>query len=206
MKTKLSLILSLFLCIAFSAVAADSAADVLNKAAAKFRAAKSVEANFTLTSSAQAGLIKGTILMSGQKFRITAPQYVSWYDGSTQWVLNVPDKEVTVSTPTPQELQMINPVMVLNMFSKQYTPTLLKSPRTQRVLRLSAKQKNADIRQAVVTLDATTLLPLTITLTAANGTTVTVKLAGTKIGNALADSYFRFSPKANPGVDVIDLR
>lgn len=206
MKTKFSLILSLFLCFAFSALAGESAADVLNRAAAKFRAAKSVEANFTLTSSAQAGMVKGTILMSGQKFRITAPQYVSWYDGSTQWVLNVPDKEVTVSTPTAQELQMVNPVMVLNMFSKQYTPTLLKSPKSQRVLRLSAKQKKADIRQAVVTLEATTLLPQTITLTAANGTTVTVKLAGTKIGKTLSDSYFRFSPKANPGVDVIDLR
>ena len=74
------------------------------------------------------------------------------------------------------------------------------------MLRLTAKQKKADIRQAVVTLDSSSLLPQTITLTASNGTTVTVKLVGTKIGSSLADAYFRFSPKAYPGVDIIDLR
>ncbi len=206
MKTKFSLIFALLLSFTLSAYAGESAADVLSRASARFRAAKSIEATFTLTSSAQAGVIKGTILMSGQKFRITAPQYTSWYDGTTQWVLNAADREVTVSAPTAQELQMINPVMVVNMFSKQYTATLLKSPKTQRVIRLTAKQKKADIRQAVVTLDSSSLLPQTITLTASNGTTVTVKLVGTKIGSSLADAYFRFSPKAYPGVDIIDLR
>lgn len=206
MKSITTLIVSLILGFASYVSAGESATDILNRASANLRTAKSIEANFTLTSSARAGVMSGSIIMSGQKFRITSPQYSSWYDGTTQWVLNTADKEVNITTPTTDELQMVNPVMVLNMFSKQYTPTLLKSPKTQRVLRLSAKHKNADIRQAVVTLHSTTLIPQSITLTAANGTTVTVKLAGTKIGQPLADAYFRFSPKSHPGIEIIDLR
>lgn len=206
MKLRLALILTFILGMTANTMAAETATDILSRAAAKLRAAKSIEANFTLTSSANAGLVKGSILMSGTKFRILTPRYTSWFDGSTQWVLNAVDKEVNISTPTDQELQMVNPVMVLNKFSKEYSATLLKSPKTQRVLRLSAKQKDADIRQAVVTLNAASLMPQAITLTASNGTTVTVKFAGIKTGSALADTYFRFSPTQYPDVDIIDLR
>lgn len=206
MKHKIGILILALISVALNSMAADNAADILNKAAAKLRSAQSVNATFTLTSSAGAGIVKGEMLLAGNKFRISSPQYTSWFDGSTQWVLNMADKEVNVSTPTSQELQMVNPIMVLNRFSREYTVTLLKSPRAQRVLRLTAKQKGSDIRQAVVTLNSTTMLPESITLTASNGTTVTIKLAGLKIGSKMADAYFRFSPSAYPNVDIIDLR
>lgn len=206
MKHRIAILILTLISVASQAFAADNAAAILGKASAKLRAAQSIKANYTLTSSAGAGIVRGEMLLADNKFRITSPQYTSWFDGTTQWVLNIPDNEVNISTPTAQELQMVNPIMVLNRFSREYTATLLKSPKTQYVLRLTAKRKNSDIRQAVVTLSSSTLLPENITLTASNGTTVTIKLAGLKTGAKLADTYFRFTPSAYPNVDIIDLR
>ncbi len=206
MKYRLLAITILLAAIATHAFGAETATSLMNKAVSKLRATKSISATYTLASSTSAGITTGTMLMAGQKFKLTSPRLTIWYDGKTQWVLNNADKEVTISTPAAQELQTVNPFVIINLFSKQYTPALLKSPAKTKVLRLTAKNHDQEIKQAVLTLDSATLMPLAVTVTANNGGTFSIKLAGLKTGTQLSDTYFKFPARNYPGVEIIDLR
>lgn len=186
--------------------AAESASQLLEQAAGKFSTAKSIKANYTLTSS-EGGMTKGSVVFSGEKFAMTSPDILTWYDGTTQWSYLVANEEVNISEPTPEELQQINPFAVINKFRNAYTAKLLSSDAATKKIMLTAKSvRKSDILMATVTLNATTLFPSKITLTFNGGQTVSIAISSVTQGNALPISAFRFPAAKYPGAEVIDLR
>lgn len=186
--------------------AAESASQLLERSAGKFSAAKSIKANYTLTSS-EGGTTKGSVIFSGEKFAMTSPEILTWYDGTTQWSYLVANEEVNVSEPTPEELQQINPFAIINKFRNAYTAKLLSSDASSKKILLTAKNaRKSDILMATVTLNAATLFPSKITLTLNGGQTVSIAISSVTQGKALPISTFRFPAAKYPGAEVIDLR
>ena len=85
-----------------------SAKDILEKVAAKLTNKSGVTASFKMESE-KMGTTTGTIAVKGKKFQASTPQAITWFDGKTQWTYLKSNDEVNVSTPTPQQLQAINP-------------------------------------------------------------------------------------------------
>ena len=91
--------------------AAQNAGDVLNKTIAAYKNVKGISASYVVTSSQ--GSNSGKIEMKGNKFRITSPDLMCWYDGTTQWAYSTSTGEVNVTEPTAEEMQMSNPYAAL---------------------------------------------------------------------------------------------
>lgn len=124
----------------------------------------------------------------------------------TQWTYIVADKEVNISEPTAEELQQVNPFVIINKFRNGYTASLLKSTVGKKKIELKASRKNADIASATLTINATTYLPEDITLKLSDNHTITIRLSNVEIGKKLPDSNFKFDKKRYPKVEIIDLR
>lgn len=184
--------------------AAETAGSILDKASAKIRSAKSINAAYTITADGHKQA--GEIVVAGNCFSISSPQISSWYDGKTQWTYSTQTGEVNVTDPTTEELQQVNPFAIINSFRKFYKAILLKSPATEKTIRLTATDSKNDIKSVVLTLDASTLYPTSIELTLSNRRTVTINVTSVKQGEQLPLSEFRFNPKKYPGVPVVDLR
>ena len=204
MKQRLIILLSLLLT-TVAGLRAETASQLLDRAAKTFSSAGSISASYTLTSSG-AGTTKGTLLFSGQKFVMTSPQLKTWYDGKTQWTLLIADNEVNVTEPTAAELQEVNPFAIINTFRSGYNAKELKAPAGQRKLQLSTRTKQSQIRSSIILLDSKTLLPTKIQLTMTGGQKVDIALTGVSKGPAKSTQTFQFQKKQHPGVDVIDLR
>lgn len=183
---------------------ADNASKTLESAAARFRNAKSIKATYTLHAGNNA--TNGTVTFAGDKFAMSSPNLSTWYDGTTQWTYTPAQQEVSVSEPTAEELQQINPFIIINKFRNFYTAKTLKSTAQLKKIQLTAKQKNADIRTAVVTLNASTLMPVEIAITMPDGRSATIKISNLTIGETLPISTFRFNAKQHPKVQIVDLR
>lgn len=192
------------LCVSFGACAAESASQILDKAAAKIKAQKSIVASYSI--SADNHTQTGTLTLSGDRFMLSAPGLASWYDGRTQWTYSDHIGEVNVTEPTPEELQQVNPFAIINSFKRTYSATLLKSAAGEKKISLKANSKQSDIRGVVLTLNSSTLYPTLITLTMSNRKTVTIKINSIRPGGEITPSLFRFDPKKYPGVQVVDLR
>lgn len=190
------------LCLPLSA--AQSATQILDKAAANARSAKSLKASYTITADGHSQA--GTLTIAGDRFIISSPQISSWYDGKTQWTYSTQTGEVNITEPTPEELQQVNPFAIISSFRKLYKATLLKSPAGEHKIRLTASNPKTDIRSVVLTLNAKSLYPTSIELTMSNRRTVTIKVSSVSAGLQLPLSDFRFDPRKHPGVPVVDLR
>ena len=204
MLTKNIILLILALCCLLPLHAAESATAVLDKAAAKIRASKSLSASYTITADGQSN--SGTLTISVDRFTIVSPQISSWYDGRTQWTYSTHVGEVNITEPSPEELQQVNPFAIINSFKTHYRASMLKSAAGEKKIRLTATQAGSDIHSVDLTLNATTLYPTRIVLNMANRRSVSITVSSVKPGEALPVSFFRYDAAKHPGLPVVDLR
>lgn len=202
---RLTFIILSLLALTLPAQAAESASDIIAKAADKFSSAPSISASYTMTSSA-GGSTSGKVLFSGQKFHMTSPELLTWYDGTTQWTYLVADNEVNISEPTADELQQINPFAVISTFRRGYSAKIVRTDKSTKVVTLTAQSGNAEIRSATIHISASTMLPAKIELSMRSGQSATITISGITIGKTLNINSFRFPKARYPKAEVVDLR
>ena len=203
-RKRLFSLLAMLVVMILTCNAAETATSILDKAAEKVKMSKSLNASYTITADGHKQ--NGTLTISGDRFTISSPQISSWYDGKTQWTYSTQTGEVNITEPTPEELQQVNPFAIINSFRKLYKATLLKSPSTEKRIKLTALKQKNDIKNVVLTLSASTLYPTSIELTLSNRRVVTININSVSTGNALPISDFRFDSKKYQGIPVVDLR
>ena len=207
MKSKTLLTLLLVVAAAIPAFAADNAASVLDKAAQKIRTAKSIEASYSLSSPGSGtGTASGTLTLAGDKFVMTSGDMTIWYDGTTQWVYVKADNEVNITEPTADELQQVNPFVIINSFRQNYNAKTLSAAGATKKISLTAKSSKSDIRSATVTISTSTGMPTEISLKMASGQSATIKISSLTTGQHLPVTTFRFPKASYPGAEIVDLR
>lgn len=202
MKRTLLAIFAIFLA-AIGAVAA-TPQQIVQRAASKLKAAQSVQVAYTLTAEGHSS--QGMLTISGNRFTVSSPGLSSWYDGKTQWTYSQQMGEVNVVTPTPDELQQINPFAIISSLGKDYTMTAAKAPKGYSAVSLKANDRHSDITAATVTFSDATQWPTAIRLTLANRQTIDIAIDRITTGGAIPAEYFRFDTRKYPGVQVVDLR
>ncbi len=189
---------------AFMAFAADSPDEILNQAAAKFAEAPSISAAYTITAAQ--GKYSGRVSFAGDKFTMTSPQILTWFDGKTQWSYNKDINEVCVSEPTEQDLSQINPFVIINNFRNNFTATSMSAPKGFLKLQLKSKNAGSDVTEAIVTLNEKTMMPTQIQLTTADKQQITILLTSVTVGQKYNIKAFQFHAPNYPGVQIVDLR
>lgn len=147
-----------------------------------------------------------SLTMAGEKFTYEATGMAVCYDGKTQWTLDSSAKEVSITTPTTEELAEINPLAFLKTYKNNYTVSLLSSEGGKYRVKMVAKKKSSYVRIAEVTVDSKTWMPETITAQLATGQSMTLKVNNVRKGNNLPVTDFRFDSKKFPKYEIIDLR
>lgn len=201
---RIILFFALLSAVILAAGAAESADQLLGRAADKLRTSKSVSASFSVKASA--GNASGTITLAGDKFRITSQDLSVWYNGKTQWTYMPSAGEVNITEPTAEELQQINPFAIVNAMRRGYKAAITSRTAANTVLTLTATARRPEIKKAVLTLSNATLYPSKIILTMADGSVTAITVSNVKAGAAQAASAFVFNPAKYPGVEVVDLR
>ena len=180
---------------------AQTAKDVLDKAAATITVKNGVTANFKMTGAF--GNTTGSISIKGKKFQATTPQATIWFDGKTQWTYMKNNDEVNVSNPTEAQLQAINPYNFINLYKNGYNSTLNKNG-NDFIVHLTATNSSKKIQELFITVDKKSYHPTQVKLLQGNKWII-FDITNLKKEN-IADSKFRFNSKDFPNAEVIDLR
>lgn len=186
--------------------AATSAAAVLKKTADNIKASPSITAKFSMSEGRTA--TNGTLTISGDKFVISAGSSgTTWYNGKDQWVYNPAADEMTLSSPTPDELATINPFVIIASFQKNYKARMLKAVKVgTHTIELLPNSKNAEISKAVITIDANNCMPVSAAIAMSNGHTATIKISSITKGKKLPLVYFQPDKNKYSSAEWIDLR
>ena len=185
-----------------AAAFAQKASTVLDKCAATVSNSGGVSANFTM-ASAQYGDATGTLSIKGKKFHMRSNATTMWFDGTTLWTYVASNEEVSITTPTAQQLQTLNPYNFINLYKKGYSTTMTTSASAYNV-HLTATDAQHKISEAFISVDKTSYAPKEIKMLVGTKWT-TFTISGLKKEN-IDDSKFRFDAKSYPDAEIIDLR
>lgn len=111
------------LLLASTPVLAQGTAEVwLNKVTEKLQN-KGTEISFRINEEGMR--LSGKLLIEGEKFLYDTEEMKIWYDGITQWTLQMGNgyNEMYINNPTPEEQQSINPYLLLSNYKKHFTTT-----------------------------------------------------------------------------------
>ncbi len=185
----------------FVLASAQTAKEVLDKAAATITVKQGIKANFKMTGSM--GTSSGTIILKGKKFHATTPQASIWFDGKTQWTYVKDNDEVNVTTPTETQLQAINPYNFINLYKKGYNATLNSSGKNH-VAHLTATSQSNKIKELFITIDKKSYHPTQVKMLQGKKWTI-FDISNLK-KESFSDAQFKFNAEDFPTAEVIDLR
>lgn len=153
------------------------------------------------------GTMEGTLALKGEMFVLDCTGIKSWFDGKTLWSYVKDSGEVNVSTPTPEEVQAINPYTMLGMyrngFNYKFAGIKNRNGKNCKEVILTPETEQ-DIKSITVGVNAN-MEPAYLSIDSRNGEKQDIEIKKYTV-RKLEDGFFRFNPKDYPGVEVIDLR
>jgi outer membrane lipoprotein-sorting protein len=196
--------LAMLLLPSFSAVAALTAEQVAQKAAAVISDAKGISATFTIAGNGKTS--KGSLKSAGQKFFVTLPYVSTWYNGKALYTYNPRIGETTVTTPTAQELLESNPLLYVKGGGSAYAYKFSPVKRNGKyMIDLTPRNSRGGVKKLTFTINSTTFKTERIIVTTAVGS-ATIDVTSFVTGNPAPASEFEYPKKKYPKAEIIDLR
>ena len=190
-----------------------NAKDVLDATASRLTNEKGVQANFKaeiFNDGVSQGYTMGTMSFMNNKFQMTTPDIISWYDGSTQWSNIKANEEVNVSTPTPEEQENMNPYVFVNLYKNGYKykmkETELRGEPCYEVT-LTAKSKKKNVHTLILNINKKDYSLMCVRMTdRQSGKWTRISIHDFKSGLTFGEDDFKFNAKDFPNAEIIDLR
>lgn len=141
---------------------ADRADDLLAKLAASFRAKKSYEVQFAITSGGYTS--SGRYAVSGEEYYLTLGDAEVYGRGALRYEVDNRRKEVTINSVDTKSRNILNnPAHAFDFLSDEYSAYLVWERDGTASIRLTPTVKNASMRNTItVTLSTRTLRPTTL--------------------------------------------
>ena len=190
------------------------AKNILDKTAQVLQKTTGTQAAFTLTidnhQTDRKQSLDATLWLKGNKFKLAIDNIETYYDGKTQWVYMVDEEEVTISTPTAEELEDINPTAIISSYKKGYK---LKKENDKTVNGKAAyvvyiypDDRTKPYHRIEIIVEKSTYNILSINTYGKNGTNTLINIKKYAKDLNLADNIFTFDTKKYPNIEIIDLR
>ncbi|HNY02147.1 MAG TPA: outer membrane lipoprotein carrier protein LolA [Bacteroidales bacterium] len=185
------------------------ASSLLEEVSRKAKACKSIKTDFSYTmENAKAGINEektGTLLISGDKYRMTASGQTVICDGKTIWTYIKESNEVQVNTLENKD-EALTPSKLLTSYNANYKSRIVKSsdPAIENVELTPNKVKN--VTHAILGIDKMKKQVKSFTLFDKSGNTFRYKIKTYLTDTPVTDADFTFDAKKFPGVEVIDMR
>lgn len=211
MKKILSTILAAVFC-TLTAAGQTSAKKVLDATADKLTRNGDIQLSFKadqFTSGQQNGSAFGNMQISGNKFKITTPDMITWYNGQTQWSYVLNNEEVNISTPTEEDQQNINPYAFVNIYKKGYNysmrETTLRGKACYEVT-LIAQDKKSSLPTIILDIEKSNRVPLCVRLQHDAQTWTRITIQSYEDKQSFPANHFEFNRHDFPQAEIIDLR
>lgn len=184
---------------------AQSAASILDKAAAGVSKSGKISCEFTVKS--RSGAVKGSFSSEGEKFRLHSPQATTWYDGKNMWTANNSTKEITLVNPSSDEVRQTNPFSYLRNYKKEYNVFYSKRKDNRRyLLLLNPRSANSEIKAVEIALNKKTLMPERFIIRDKQENVTTVTITSLSLKSNPGPEGYTCPVKAMSDYELVDLR
>ncbi len=207
-----------FLCATQSVLAQNDpkAKAVLDAVSKKVSSLKTMKADFTLQLTGGKGsnitdTRKGSVALKGQKYHVVLGPQEMFCDSKTMWTYNSEVKEVQVANYNASE-QTMSPAKLFtpSFFEKEYSFSY-KGVRNEHgkkcdVIELTPHDKSKQLSKVELLVDKASSMIVGGNYWEKSGNKYNVTISNLKQNVDIPDTRFAWNTKANPDVEVVDLR
>lgn len=151
---------------------------------------------------------RGELWVKGEKFYLNCAGIQTWYNGKTQWSYVEANEEVNISTPTIEELQQVNPYLLMKSYDSAYNYQY-KGNRTinnKTGYEIVLTPLNPQDISSITLLLSTEYIPLYIKIEQNNQSSVEFNIMTFQQSPDISDEWFTFDKNKYPDAEIIDLR
>lgn len=182
---------------------------ILDRMSRTIKQAKGMDIHFTLTNylhGTPQSSMQGNICLQTDRFRLTTPEMITWFDGKTQWSYLTINEEVNISNPEKEELQTINPLAIIGLYKQGYHYQLAQTTEKLYEIVLTAENEERQLSDLTLYVDRKTFLPHSVKVREAGKGYNLITIDQLKTGMNWENSFFTFDSQQYPHAEVIDLR
>jgi outer membrane lipoprotein-sorting protein len=187
---------------------------VLSDVRKNLKSFRSLKFDFTLltenrNNQTANNIQKGTILIRGDKYNLNFMGMNSISDGKTVWNFNSETKEVHISQANPRDMDMLNPLALIETYDKNFRAKLIREDTERGVAVMIIDLipfENRSFHKVRVLTDKAKKTIVSIEVHEKNSTTMTFRVDRMQTNVSAPDSEFRFDISKHPGVEIVDLR
>ena len=191
------------------------AKQILDKASAKIKSFKAIQAVFTLeiqdADGSSQGTKKGTILMKGNKYKVDITGQEIYGDGNTVWTYDKSSNEVTITKVDPSANTMASPQKLFtNFYDKDF---LYKVNGEKKIggkmvqeIEMTPTDKTRNFHKVYLYIDKKSHMVTSGKILDKNGNRYIYTINSLNGKAALSDASFTFDKSKHPGVEEVDLR
>lgn len=209
-------VLTLCITVFFSSIIAFAQNDpeavrVLDRFSSRALSAPSVKMGFSLETVDQIegtdNTVEGSIILSKDRYRLSMPDNIIWFNGETSWSYLTAEKEVTIAKPDKEDDSFLTkPSSVFTIYKKGYKTRLLEETSGSYVIDLYPEDLDSDHVRIRLSIIKPSLDLKGIEYKYKNGITVFLTVKDFDLTKKPDNSDFIFQPDKYKGVEVIDMR
>lgn len=189
---------------------------ILDSFSKKTKSYNAYSADFSIesenTQNGENSINKGSILLMGDKYRVTLDQVVMYFDGKNIFNYTPKAKEVSIAKPLKNEDELLlkNPSKLFNLYAKDYKYRLIGelNYKGKNCYEIDLYPNDFKTKFSIVKLliDKEKLELVAAKLKMKSGVNYTLELKNFNSKAVASDTDFTFDPAKHKGVEVIDLR
>ncbi|MFY0643774.1 MAG: outer membrane lipoprotein carrier protein LolA [Bacteroidia bacterium] len=186
---------------------------ILNKVSKTYKNYKTMKATFTVnvTNKQSNSSVKqnGTLYVKGKKFRVNMSGQEIYCDGKTIWTYLKDANEVQI-TKFDEKNMDVNPSEIFTIYQKgfmhKYAGQKTIGGKSVDIIEMTPTDKSKSYFKVRLAIEKVAAKIKEMVVYNKNGVTTTYLISKFAGNMEISDSFFKFNPKAKPGVIEIDLR
>jgi outer membrane lipoprotein carrier protein len=151
--------------------------------------------------------LNGSVILSRNKYRLTLPDNIVWFDGETSWSYLQAEKEVTITKPDKKDHSFENhPSEIFSMYKSGYKCRLVEELPDSYLIDLYPEDISSDLVRVRLAISRPSLDLISLEYKKKDGVVVTLYVEGYNLKVKPDRETFIFQPEKYKDVDVIDMR
>jgi outer membrane lipoprotein-sorting protein len=200
-----------YLILFFSVVtgmAQDNPGEILDKVSAVMESYTSIQTDFSFTMENKEADIsdtyEGSLVMQGEKFRLSLMGMLAFSDGKTMWVYMEEFNEANIMDPS--ESEFFNPKNIFNINKEDYMLRFLGKENELNQVELKPLEEDENFKLIILKIDPLKNHIKEVFYEGLDGNNYLIKIKNLLSDIIIDDRFFSFDKEKYPGVEVYDMR
>jgi outer membrane lipoprotein carrier protein len=151
--------------------------------------------------------VKGSIILSKDKYMLSLGDNLVWYNGETNWNYLDAEKEVTITKPDKKDNSFQNrPSLIFNMYKSGYKSRLTDEKSDLYIIDLYPEDVKSDLVRVRLDIKKSDLSLKNLEYKRRDGLVITLQILEYNLKNKPSADTFVFQTEKYKGVEINDMR